>query len=301
MFVVLRVYALVHGCHLLAHGESILISKGARTMRLSMGHAPYVRDIVEEFETYFGAVESEPGPDGTDVVDCSGRREHLLEGWNLFPILLPGLPEPMVTVRQYVALTAMSSGDNVIDLGAYAGVTAMAFQEVVGPSGRVVAVEADPENAACAHVNIGHYIKRRGYGPTLINAAVWSASGSVDFVAEGTLGSAVAQLLPRSHAIPVSVRTLTLSELVVIASMERVDIIKADIEGAEFKAFSDASFFATRHPVLIFEPVGTTVHETQLEAIETLLAGYGYTFEVVRQHGSRLPLVVCRHPTSTVC
>jgi FkbM family methyltransferase len=227
-------------------------------------------------------------------VDFSRGAEQQLTGWDLFPVRLPGLPEPMTTVRQYVDLTGMSQGDVVLDLGAYAGVTAMEFQEVVGQNGRVVAVEADPSNIACARENISRYTRLRGYGPTLIEAAVWSQSGSVDFTAEGSLGSAVTVVLPRAAGSNATVRAVTLSEVMSLGSLTRVDIIKADIEGAEYMAFSDAAFFASQHPTLVFEPAGTTVALTQLGHIKELLGGYGYTCKVVDQEGSRLPLVVCR-------
>jgi FkbM family methyltransferase len=294
MLKALGLYGRVHGCSVRSDSEAIRVRRGDREIRLRLTHGPYVRDIIDDFDTYFDAVRSDTTPSGARFVDFSHTSDHHLSGWDLFPVLLPGLPEPMATVGQYIELTGMSAGNTVLDLGAYAGVTAMAFQEVVGPTGRVVAVEADPSNIQCARENLGRYHSLRGYGCDLIEAAVWSQTGTVEFTAEASLGSAVTEILARSSGASISVTAFTLSDLMSKCSISTVDVIKADIEGAEYMAFSDASFFAKHHPVIVFEPAQNKLAVTQLAPIQELLRNYGYGFDVLPQEGSRLPLVLCR-------
>lgn len=284
----LRGYGLVRGTRVIFDADAITVKKGRYAIKLNSLFPAYVRDIVDEFEVYFRAVHDEG-----DQVDYSVTREHRLTGWDLFPSLVPGLPEPMDTISQYVALSKMRLGQTVLDLGAYAGITGCAFMEVVGSSGQVVSVEADPGNLFCARENISRYASLRGYSPHLLEGAVWSETGTIEFSAESSLGSAVSSVLTRSTGRGISVPCFTLSGIMATTGLPNVDIIKADIEGAEYWAFSDAEFFSQHHPILIFEPALNSIQETRLEAISELLRGYGYSLTLHEQIGSRLPLVVC--------
>lgn len=284
----LRGYGLARGTHVAFETAAITVSKRNLAIRLNPRFPAYVRDIVDEFDVYFGAVR-----DAGDKVDYSMPGEHYLAGWDLFPCLVPGLPEPMDTVNQYIELTAMQPGQRVLDLGAYAGITGCAFMEVVGAAGRVVSVEADPVNLSCARTNIDRYASLRRHGPDLLEGAVWSETGTIEFSAESSLGSAVSSVLTRATGAGIRVPCYTLSDIVARTELAGVDIIKADIEGAEYWAFSDAAFFSKHHPTLVFEPALNALRETNLQALSELLQGYGYSLALHAQHGSRLPLVVC--------
>lgn len=291
MRLALRAYGRANGCAVVFSRDQVAVQSGGRTILLGADRAPYVRDLVTDFDHYFGAVQVTS--DDPPTVDFRTVREHSVTGWPLTPLLLPGLPEPMETADQYIELTQPEPGQTVLDLGAYAGLTSMVFCEAVGSEGRVIAVEADPTNAECARSNLARYRSVRGYGADLVEAAVWSQSGRIEFVAEAALGSAVAEVLPRAQGATVSVPTLTLSDLVAQFGLQAVDIIKADIEGAELRALSDRAFFREFHPTIVFEPAATQLRETQLQPISDLLRGYGYTLTTRAQQGSRLPLVLC--------
>lgn len=284
----LRGYGLSRGTRVVFGHDAITVARQGRSIRLNPLFPAYVRDIVDEFDVYFSAVHG-----GGNEVDYSAPREHHLAGWDLFPSIVPGLPEPMQTITQYIDLTGMRAGQSILDLGAYAGITGCAFMEVVGPSGKVVSVEADPVNLSCARENIDRYASLRGHCPQLLEGAVWSETGTLEFSAESSLGSAVSSVLTRSVGKGIQVPSFTLSDIMDKAGLQHVDIIKADIEGAEFWAFSDGDFFSKHHPTLIFEPALNSLRETNLEAISELLRGYGYSLTLHEQAGSRLPLVVC--------
>jgi FkbM family methyltransferase len=290
----LHSYARSHGCSIRFDPDVIQIRKRSHRILVRARHAPYARDVIDYFDLYFESVESRVRDGGMLTVDFSTVQEHRLRGFDLLAVTIPGLPEPWETVEQYIRMTGMKPGETVIDLGAYSGVTSLAFQEVVGSGGRVIAVEADPVSASCASKNFAAYRRVRGYSPLLIEAAVWSSDGSVRFTAEGNLGSAVNSLLPRSDEAGLEVRALTLSQILDEARLHRVDVLKADIEGAEYFAFMDSDFFRSHHPVLIFEPAQAAARETQLVNILELLDRYGYSCQVLDQKGSRLPLVLCK-------
>lgn len=294
---VLKSYGLSRGCAIkFGSDQSILIVRGDTSIRIRDDMAPYVRDIVDDFQSYAEATTNHIQDSiGRKLLDFRDAATHSLRGWELFEVQFPGLPEPIQTIEQYVNLTTMRDGMNIMDLGAYAGISAMYFSEVVGSAGSVLALEPDPKNAACARQNISRYLTLRGYGPTLVEKAIWSHTGSIDFVPEASLGSAVAEVLPRASGggETLKVPCTTLSELALDFRIEQLHVIKADIEGAEFAAFSDREFFAHHHPRVIFEPALNKLPETQIRTLRNLMESYGYKVSIHQQTGSRLPLLLC--------
>lgn len=279
-------------------GEVITISRNSdrRRIVLRRSNIQYVPEVVENFDMFFGAIENHAVRDEFEVADYSTEAAHVIADWSVTDVVCPGLPEPYDTVEQYIRLTELQGGMNVLDLGAYAGLSAMAFQEVVGTNGRVCAVEADPVNFSCASRNIGEYEKVRGYAPQLIFGAAWSSDGELSFASEGSLGSGVASVIPRVTSSNAVVPCWTLSSIVRLAGLDRVDVIKADIEGAEYSAFSDRNFFAEFNPVVVFEPALDGQFETSDKALRDLFHSMGYQTSVHPQRGSRLPLIVATPP-----
>lgn len=287
----LRVYARTRGCTLVASQAHLTVWKGKRGVRISRRTPAYVRDVVDDFAFYYEAVDPVDVAEGR-LVDYSEACDHQVRGWDQHLIRFPGLPDPIATAEQYLALSRPRSGDVVMDLGAYGGLTALVFQQAVG-SGRVIAVEADHASAECARINFERFSSDPIRRPLLIEAAVWSEVTTLQFAAEASLGSAVADLLPRSNETTIDVRTVTPSNLAEAEGLSRVNVIKADIEGAEFQAFSDAAFFESFHPRIVFEPANNRIATTRPSALVALMEGYGYQVSFHAQVGSRLPLMLC--------
>jgi len=295
MAAALKIYALAHDTQFTARDGKVELRRDNRSILLRTSHMVYAKEVIDFFDFYYNAIERhDRHAGGRTCADFSEERDHNLTGWDLFDVRLPSLPEPMETVRHYLELGELSEGDSVIDLGAYAAITTMAFQEAVGTQGKVVGVEADSFNLASAQCNLKRYAMLRGNSPEVLNFAIWSERGEVPFCAEGGLGSAVSELLERSESPAIKVPAMTLGDLVSMTKMERVDLIKADIEGAEYAAFSDKKFFAKFRPRLVFEQASSANLAAKTELLGELLRGYGYEIHAVPQHGSELNLVVCR-------
>jgi FkbM family methyltransferase len=288
----IRAYARLHKFQVKVSDNKVAIRFDKHQVTLRIENLVYSKDVIDEFETYFGSVEPEVSIDGVLVADFSTTKRHKLLGFEKFEVELPGLPEPMSTVNQYIELTGMKRNDVVLDLGAYAGVTGMSFSDVVGKSGKVISVEADPINYSCAENNYLKYFELFGYSPHLFKGAIYSENKVLKFASEGGLGSAISSLQTRSTGPIVEVNALTLMDLVQRFNLSRVDVIKADIEGAEFAAFSNREFFENHHPRIIFEPAMNHIPETSLQSLIHLLECYGYKCSTFSQIGSRLPLVL---------
>jgi FkbM family methyltransferase len=128
------------------------------------------------------------------------------------------------------------SGDFVIDAGACWGDTAVYFAHKVGPKGKVFSFEFVPENLAVFRENLelnpdlAHRIE-------VVPHPIWSSSGiSMGHSKQGP-GAKVEPNGDTCRELPVS---LSIDDFVEKYQVPRVDLIKMDIEGAEFDALKGA-------------------------------------------------------------
>ena len=135
--------------------------------------------------------------------------------------------------------------DVVIDVGAHLGT----FTRIAMHRGarQVVAVEPDPVNAACFGRTFADEIADGRV--RLVEAAAWHSSGTLEFEVGGASQTGH---VARSHAAKtVTVRSVTLDQVVEELKLGRVDFIKMDIEGAERHALAGArKVLATQKPRL---------------------------------------------------
>lgn len=287
-----RAYGKAHGFDVRTGEGCISITQDDRGRRilLSAEHAVYARDVLDEFDYYFEAVEPTSSLPCL-TVDYSRPRTHRVRGWDLMPVEFPALAEPLATATEYLDFADLKEGQTVLDLGAYSGLTSMLFKEAVG-LGCVVAVEVDPTNMKSLRKNINNFRDITGTAPQIAEVAIWGNDQGIEFLSEGNMGSAAASLMNRGRSRTHRVPSVTLSGLALQFDLEDVDFIKADVEGAEFQAFSDADFFKDRHPKIIFEGAGGS-GERDHQSVIRVLEVHGYRCQVQDQPGALLPLVTC--------
>ncbi len=117
-------------------------------------------------------------------------------------------------------------GDTIVDVGAGIGEDAVVFSKMVGPEGRVIAIEAHPETFAC----LQETIDRSRLGNVLaVHCAIADRQGVLTIsddshhLANSTLGGLSG----------VDVPAKTLDCLLGEMGVEAVDLLKMNIEGAE--------------------------------------------------------------------
>lgn len=267
------------------------VRQGNRAVRLAHRHQIYLKDVARNFDYYFSAVAPER-IDGIEVVDYSSPRWHQVAGYERHPILFASLAEPIETAQQYIDFAQLEPGDVVLDLGAYSGLTSLLFDQIVGPGGRVIAVDADEQNIDCVRQNLARYREATGRSVEAVYGAMWREEGEVSFVSEGSMGSSVSGVAIEGRGTVRTVKAYTLSSLAKAFQLSRVDFIKCDIEGAETAVFDQPEFFDRFRPRIIIEAhVVDGVMTT--EACASALAKYGYRCREVDQPGATLPLVEC--------
>jgi len=163
----------------------------------------------------------------------------------------------------------LPEGGVALDGGANQGVYACGFAARVGPSGRVLAFEPEPGARAALEANIA----LNGFRNVAVSdAALTDAAGDVALdVSGGSVRASIAKDL--GHERTLSVPATTIDAEVARAGLDRLDLVKLDIEGAEAQALRGAAQTLERfRPVLAVEIVG----RDDYAEIAGLLEGVGY-------------------------
>lgn len=267
-----------------------------REILLRESHRVYVHDMRSRFDYFFDAVAADvTQPDGVCVVDYSYPHDHLVVGFTDFPIRCPSLAEPFAACEQYLELAHLAQGDVVLDLGAYSGLSTIAFSKAVGANGRVIALGPDAENYKACLLNLERHAAASGLTNVFMTqAAITAKARMVSFSTEGSMGSADSRIVGIGRGPVQKVQGIPLAEIAHSLGLVRLDVIKMDIEGMEAEVLQSAGDFLRRfRPRIIVEAHYLKTGITTNAVIDALRAA-GYQCETVRQPGIELPLVVGR-------
>lgn len=188
-------------------------------------------------------------------------------------------------------LAALPRGGTFVDVGANWGYFTLVAAHAVGPWGRVVALEPDPRMAAELRGNVA----RNGIGhATVLELAAAEGAGEavLSGYAEGDRNRGVSSLVapPAGAARSFAVRTAALDAVMDELGVDRADLVKVDVEGAEelvlrgmaggLAAGRYRRVLVELHPTQHPDParLGTTVYETMRAA--------GYTGEWLETGGA---------------
>lgn len=175
-----------------------------------------------------------------------------------------------------MAMNEARPGDTIADVGAFFGFYAFAFAKRVGGTGKVVAFEPDPHNAAFLRNIVKLY--KLNLKPRIVGSVVGHTKGILRFDAQGTFTSGVIlKGIPKGEAR--EVECVSLDEFF---ANEKLDIIKIDVEGYEEKVLLGARNILSRksgYPRAIFieaHPYAWNNYGTTDKAIIAILRDAGY-------------------------
>jgi FkbM family methyltransferase len=129
-----------------------------------------------------------------------------------------------IAFRRMTDFVADRSDPLILDCGANVGYTALHFKRLF-PAARVIAFEPDPVFSAIARRNL---LRNGAADVTLVEAAVWTADGRARWAMEPKDGSHLAAADTRTNTVEVATTDLRRH------LHAQVDLLKVDIEGAEF-------------------------------------------------------------------
>lgn len=215
--------------------------------------------------------------DGTCIPD----QPHFAYFGNSFANAGRALARALDEARQWWFHTyTPQAGDVIVDVGAGIGLDTLAFSRAVGPTGRVIAIEAHPLTfrrlqKLCEHNQLENV--------TCCQFAVMDAPGSVFIDDSAADASNAVSRMRRVGQLPTPVRADTLDAILARQGVDEVDLLKMNIEGAERDAIRGmGTTIARTHNICIachdFKADGNTCMSTR-GVVEPFLRDAG--FEVV--------------------
>ncbi|GAA2677259.1 FkbM family methyltransferase [Streptomyces lunalinharesii] len=143
-------------------------------------------------------------------------------------ILVHGCWEPHVSA--FIA-GRLTPGAGLVDVGANVGYYSLLAAQLVGPQGRVVAVEPAPDTHAALRANLD----LNGFSQVrTVRCAVTAEPGEVRlFVPHAGNVGATSVIEPERHTAELRVPGLPMTEAVTEEELRQARIIKIDVEGAE--------------------------------------------------------------------
>ena len=184
---------------------------------------------------------------------------------------------------QELFATHVRPGDTVMDVGANVGFFTMVSARLSGPTGRVIAIEPAPANAALIRENA----RANGFAHVeVIEAAAGARGGTAElWIAAYAGGHALstADRPPDAQAL-VAVPLLAIDELVRDGKVPVPDLVKIDVEGAELDVVEGMEATLQQHrPTLIVEidDADAGALEAKWARLVELLDRHGYAVERV--------------------
>jgi FkbM family methyltransferase len=157
-------------------------------------------------------------------------------------------PEVSATLRRL-----LRPGQTFVDIGANVGWFSLLGASVVGPSGRVVAIEPNPQNVALLRKSAAD----NGFGNIdAVCVALGEAPGAVALETDGSNGRVVPVAGPPERPVEAAfvVACWPLDTVLASVGAKQVDLIKLDVEGAEPLVLrGGAATIARDQPVIISE------------------------------------------------
>jgi FkbM family methyltransferase len=179
----------------------------------------------------------------------------------------------------------LKPGDVMYDVGANVGFFSLLAARLVGPSGKVVAFEPVPANAAAIRRNaaLNHFSKLE-----VVEAAVGDREGEIELILTRHPGGA--SIIPDTPSPDIIGRTrvpiVRLDDQVRVAKVPPPRFVKIDVEGAESAVLRGMEWIARTHrPAIVCELDDASVQavDGKIAGVRELLTSWGYRVEQLRQ------------------
>jgi len=198
------------------------------------------------------------------------------------PMLRRGAHQPHLAA---LLRRILAPGMTFVDVGANIGYFSLLAARILEGRGRVVAIEPGARNCRLLHRSV---VRNQLSNVEIHPYALSDRRGTLAYVAEGSNGTisdldATRDAPPGAHLVPAA----TLDALV--AGLDRVDVIKLDVEGAEGRVLRGAARTLGRHrPAVVSEVSPSLLQRISGVSAEAYLAGFldlGYELSLVDRDG----------------
>jgi FkbM family methyltransferase len=174
----------------------------------------------------------------------------------------------------------LKAGDVFIDVGANVGLYSNIASKIVGKNGIVIAIEATPSTAEILKQNL---TLNESTNVEVVQAAATNRAGVVQIYTSGLIGCNSIVSKPELQDFEtVDVEARTLNEIILSRKLNKVSMIKLDIEGAEMATLEGADEILKRYnPKLLLEFNASFLRANKFDP-EILLNRLHGMFESVR-------------------
>jgi len=166
--------------------------------------------------------------------------------------------------REYEAVQSLGEVCTIIDCGANIGCSIVYLLSLF-PKAKIVAFEPDPANFKVLTRNVSGY----GDQVLLLNKAVWSSSCGLKIVMPDDGMSCSISVREVASGETPDVEALSVGDAMDLLGVDKVDLVKMDIEGAEYQVFSgmDGTKLLSRMSNLVIEPHGIQCEELLVDVV----------------------------------
>lgn len=201
-----------------------------------------------------------------------------------------GVAWPLIRYREYEAperLTMsrlLQPGMHAIDIGAHVGYHTLLLSRLVGETGRVVAIEAAPENYTLLRRNLG---SNRATNVTALNVAASDQEGEALLEVDHRNLGAHHLVSERHDGETVAVTAQRIDEVAGDLDL-RPDFLKMDIEGAEVAAIRGMSTILAAPDLALLTELNRPALQRAGSSPDALLAAlerYGFAFFQIEGNG----------------
>ncbi|MBL8820278.1 MAG: FkbM family methyltransferase [Planctomyces sp.] len=179
----------------------------------------------------------------------------------------------------WICSQVIQQGDTVLDVGANIGIVSILMSKLVGPSGTVHSFEPQPSLQEC----LNYAMERNQRSNLKVHPfALGAESGELTLrVPQGNAGKAsFIHDRMRSDAQSIQVQVKTLDEFLIDHRIDKVRMIKIDVEGFEAEVIKGGLKFleATSPDIILFELNDDCPYDPEIDSILTMLERLRFTF-----------------------
>jgi len=184
-------------------------------------------------------------------------------------------------MKDYIKLP---KGGVFVDIGAHIGYYTLLTSRVIGDKGLIISVEADPTNYKTLLSNIfSNHLKNIIH----FNVAAYSTDTKINLYQHS--GGGTGHSLVETHGSFVTIKARRLDSILKQVGVNRLDLVKIDVEGAEAYVLEGAIDSLRKYrPRLIIE-----VRYYNLGKVKEFLENFDYDFIELHSAHSSIPLESC--------
>ena len=185
------------------------------------------------------------------VINIDGMKYYMNKNYSNFALSVSTEPNIFDFIKK-----TLKPGQTYVDIGCYIGFYALHSAKLVGAEGKVIAIDANPENIEIVkkNVEINKISNLAAY-----NFAITDKDGYSDFYLTKL---SAANSLQKRELFPtiakIKIQTSTLDTLDSLKSIDEIDLLKIDIEGSEVDCLKGARHVLEKTRNIIVE-----CHSTQ--------------------------------------